>query len=346
MKIAFFDSKPYDIKSFSKNNESYGYDIKFFNERLTPDTAILANGYDIVSVFVNDDLSEKTIEILYKLNIKLIALRCAGYNNVDLKSVYKKIHTVRVPAYSPYAVAEHAVALLMSLNRKIHRSYFRTLDHNFSINGFTGFDLHGKTAGVVGTGKIGKVFIDIMLGFGVNVIAYDQYPDNDYARIKGIKYVELNELFSESDIISLHCPLTPESRYMINKESLSLMKSEVVILNTGRGPLIKTEDLIDALKEKRIGAAGLDVYEEESDYFFEDHSNEIIQDDNLARLLSFPNVLITSHLGFFTNEALSNISSTTFENIKAFLAGEPLNNEICYHCNSSVCVHKKNGRCF
>lgn len=346
IKIAFFDSKIYDINSFDFKNKNFNYSIKYFEEHLNEETAKLTNGFNVVCAFVNDKITRSVINTLYNNNIKLIALRCAGYNNVDLKSAFGKIHIVRVPAYSPYAVAEHAVALMLTLNRKIHRAYTRTRDSNFNINGLLGFDMFGKSAGVIGTGKIGKIVINILKGFGMNIFAYDLYPDRDFEKEAGFKYVDLTTIYKESDIISLHCPLTNESYHMINKETLSLMKDNVMIINTSRGALINTKDLIDALKSKKIGSAGLDVYEEESEYFFEDYSNEIISDDTLARLLTFNNVLITSHQAFFTKEALENIAYTTLNNIKEYFDNNNLPNEICYKCSSSSCSKKSTGKCF
>jgi D-lactate dehydrogenase len=344
-KIFFYDAKPYDQQSFDESNKEYDFEIQYYNGHLNDKTACLSQGSDVICAFVNDAMDQNVIRILSDCNIKLIALRSAGYNNVDLKAAYETIHVVRVPAYSPYAVAEHAVALMLSLNRKTHRAYYRTRDGNFSINGFLGFDMHGKTLGVLGTGKIGRCLIDIALGFGMQVLAYDTYPDNAYEKEKGVKYVTLEELYGRSDIISLHCPLTAQTFHLINEESIQKMKKGVMIINTGRGKLIKTDALIEALKNGSIGSAGLDVYEEESDYFFEDFSNSMIDDDILARLLSFPNVLVTSHQGFFTKEALANIATTTFENIKEYFEGGYLRNEICYKCDKG-CRKKQNKRCF
>ena len=325
-KIAFFDSKLYDKIWFDTINNKYNYDIHYFENKLNSETAILARGFDAVIGFVNDEINKETIDKLYKNNIRILAMRSAGYNNVDLKAALNKIHVVRVPWYSPYSIAEHAMALLLCLNRKIHRAYSRTRDRNFSLNGLTGFDLHGKTVGVIGTGKIGKVFIDICRGFGVNILAYDPYPDTN----SNINYVSLEELFKMSDIISLHCPLTKYTHHIINKDSLSKMKDGVYIINTSRGALIESEDLVDALKTGKVGAAGLDVYEEESDFFFEDCSELIIKDDVLTVLSSMPNVLITSHQAFLTNEALENIARTTLKNLHQFFNNELLENEVIY----------------
>ena len=344
MRIAFYDTKPYDRVWFDKVNADYGYKIKYFEDKLNADTAILAKGYDVVCAFVNDTIDKQTIDILYENGTRLLAMRCAGYNNVDFKAAYKKMYVVRVPGYSPYAVAEHAAALLLGINRKIFRAYNRTREGNFNINGLQGFDLYGKTAGVIGTGKIGRVFIDICKGFGMEVMAYDPFPKE----MDGVKSVTLDELYEKSDIISLHCPLTADTRHMINAESIKKMKQGVYIINTSRGGLINTPDLVEGLKNKHIGGAGLDVYEEESAYFFEDLSSDVMTDDTLARLLTFPNVLVTSHQGFFTQEALKAIAETTLENIKAHENGEPLENEICYQCeeNNKSCRKTKTGRCF
>ncbi len=334
MKIAFYDTKPYDKQFFNLVNEeeNFNFKIKYFPSRLNPDTAILSKGYDVVCVFVNDNVDKEVVEILVDNGVKMIALRCAGYNNVDLKATHGKIRVVRVPEYSPCAVAEHTVALILALNRKIHRAFYRTLDHNFSINGLLGFDMNGKTAGCIGTGKIGRCLIKILKGFSMNVIAYDPYPNEKFAEELGYKYVDLDTLYETSDIISLNCPLTKDTYHLINKHSIAKMKDTVMLVNTGRGPLIDSVALIDALKQGKVGSAGLDVYEEESEYFFEDFSLEVITDDVLARLLTFPNVLITSHQGFFTKEALCNIATTTLNNIKAYLSGEELVNEVCHKC--------------
>jgi len=345
-KVAFFDAKPYDIITFDDANRDYKFNIKYFKNKLNPDTMIQSSGYDVVCAFVNDQLNKEVIDFLYENNIKLIALRCAGYNNVDLKEVYKKIHVVRVPAYSPHAVAEHAAALILTLNRKTHRAYFRTHDNNFNIDGLLGFDLYNKTAGVIGTGQIGKIIVEILRGFGMNVIAYNPFIEEDAAKKLNFKYVDLDTLYKESDIITLHCPLNKETFHIINKESIGKMKDNVMIINTGRGRLINTKDLIAGLKNHKIGYAGLDVYEEESDYFFEDFSSKIIDDDILARLLTFPNVLITSHQAFFTKEALKSIAETTIQNIKDFYTDQKIINEICYMCEGKKCLKKETGRCF
>lgn len=344
-KIAFFDTKPYDKKSFDSELTDAAFDVTYYKAKLTEENVKLAEGYDVVCAFVNDTLNAAVLDKLVEYGVEVVALRCAGYNNVDIHHAYKKIHIVRVPAYSPYAVAEHAAALMLSLNRKIHRAYYRTRDNNFSIAGFEGFDLHGKTAGVVGTGKIGRIMIGILNGFGMNVIAFDKFPDLEYAKQAHITYVDLDTLYKESAIISLHCPLTNESHHMINKESISKMKEGIMLINTSRGALIDASALIDGLKANRIGSAGLDVYEEEANYFFEDFSGEIVSDDILARLLTFNNVLVTSHQAFLTNEALSNIATTTIGNINEFFDGGFLQNEICYQCDNG-CRKKEGKRCF
>ncbi|WP_298554426.1 2-hydroxyacid dehydrogenase [uncultured Parabacteroides sp.] len=327
-RIAFFGAKPYDIASFDKVNEKYNYDIRYYKGHLNPNNVVLTQDTDVVCIFVNDTADATVIDAMVKNGVKLLALRCAGFNNVDLKAAKGKLPVVRVPAYSPYAVAEYSLALMLSLNRKIHRAYWRTRDGNFSLNGLIGFDMHGKTIGIIGTGKIAKILIRILKGFGMRILAYDLYPDMKFAEEEGISYVSLDELYRESDIISLHCPLTDQTRYMIDKDSIGKMKKGVMIINTGRGQLINTNDLIEGLKEKKIAAAGLDVYEEEGEYFYEDKSDKIIDDDVLARLLSFNNVIVTSHQAFFTKEALYNIAETTLRNIDDFRHHRPLVNEV------------------
>lgn len=313
MRIAFFDAKAYDRPSFERIGAEYGVKFKFYETKLTEDTAELARNCDGVCAFVNDKLDAAVLEKLADLECKYIAMRCAGYNNVDLKAAANcGLRVVHVPAYSPYAVAEHAMALLLTSVRRIHKAYIRTRDFNFSLNGMIGFDLHGKTVGVVGTGKIGRVFIDICRGFGMNVIAYDKFPAKD----SGIDYVSLEELLQRSDIISLHCPLTDETRHLINCDTIGLCKKGVVIINTSRGALIDAECLLEGIKARKIGAACLDVYEEETDYFFEDFSGHILKDDILARLISMPNVIVTSHQAFLTEEALNNIAETTVQNLR------------------------------
>ena len=327
-KIAFFGAKPYDIASFDKVNEKYNYDIRYYKGHLNPNNVVLTQGVDAVCIFVNDTADATVIDAMVDNGVKLLALRCAGFNNVDLKAAKGKLPVVRVPAYSPYAVAEYSLALMLSLNRKIHRAYWRTRDGNFSLNGLMGFDMHGKTIGIIGTGKIAKILIRMLKGFGMRILAYDLYPDLKFAEEEGFSYVSLDELYRESDIISLHCPLTDQTKYMINKASIGKMKDGVMIINTGRGQLINTNDLIEGLKEKKIAAAGLDVYGEEGEYFYEDKSDKIIDDDVLARLLSFNNVIVTSHQAFFTREALHNIAETTLQNIDDFRHHRPLVNEV------------------
>ena len=327
-KIAFFGAKPYDIASFDKVNEKYNYDIRYYKGHLNPNNVVLTQDTDVVCIFVNDTADAAVIDAMVDNGVKLLALRCAGFNNVDLKAAKGKLPVVRVPAYSPYAVAEYSLALMLSLNRKIHRAYWRTRDGNFSLNGLMGFDMHGKTIGIIDTGKIAKILIRLLKGFGMRILAYDLYPDMKFAGEEGISYVSLDELYRESDIISLHCPLTDQTKYMIDKDSIDKMKEGVMIINTGRGQLINTNDLIEGLKEKKIAAAGLDVYEEEGEYFYEDKSDKIIDDDVLARLLSFNNVIVTSHQAFFTKEALHNIAETTLQNIEDFRCHRPLVNEV------------------
>ena len=323
MRIAFFDSNHYDeevFKAFSHDN----YKMKFFETKLNEDTVSLAKGFDCICVFVNDTVNASVIDALCGYGIKLIALRCAGYNNVDISYAKGKIAVVRVPAYSPYAVAEHTMALLLTAVRNTHKAYVRTKSFNFSLNGLVGFDLYGKTVGIIGTGKIGRVFADICKGFGMKVLAYDKYPDNSL----DVRYTSLDELFKESDIISLHCPLNDESYHLINHDSISLMKKGVILVNTSRGALVDSEALLEGIRNKKIGGACLDVYEEESELFFEDNSNLIINDDTLALLMTMPNVIVTSHQAFFTKEALSNIANTTIENINEFFADGKCKNEV------------------
>ena len=311
MKIAFYDTKPYDKKWFEPMSKEYGFEITFFETKLNKHTAILANGADAVCIFVNDEADKDTLDILEKEGIKAILLRCAGYDNVDLKSAKDRFDVLRVPSYSPEAVAEFALTLLMALNRNIHRAYIRTRDFNFNINGLIGMTLKGKTIGVVGTGKIGRSMVDLLQGFGVEILACDPYP------VEGLKatYVERDELLKRSDIISFHCPLTDETRHMVNKKTIKIMKDGVILVNTSRGAIVDTTCLLDALKEGKFGGVALDVYEEEDEYFFEDKSNEIISDDELSRLMTFHNVLVTSHQAFFTNEAMQSICKTSLQNL-------------------------------
>lgn len=350
LKVAFFDAKQYDRDFFSEANKKFGFDIKYFQSHLSLNNVVVTKGSDAVCIFVNDIINKVIADELYSNGITLIALRSAGYNNVDLKAVFGRIHVVRVPDYSPNAVAEHTVALMLSLNRKIHKAYYRTRDSNFNINGLLGFDMAGRTVGIIGTGKIGVLVSKILRGFDMKVMAYDKFPDEKNEKKYGFSYVDLNTLYRESDIISLHCPLTPETVHIIDKSSIKKMKDGVMIINTGRGKLINTVDLIAALKKGKIGSAGLDVYEEESEYFFEDYSSTIVRDDILARLLTFPNVLITSHQGFFTKEALQNIAETTLSNIRLYFEKNKLPNEICYRCSEfdskKPCRKVKTGVCF
>lgn len=342
--VAFYDAKAYDRPSFEKYGNLHGVSFKFLETKLNGDTAELAKGCEVVCVFVNDDVGAAVIDKLYAVGVKLIALRSAGYNNVDVRHAFGKIHVVHVPAYSPYAVAEHAMAMLLTSVRRIHKAYNRTRDFNFSLNGLTGFDFHGKTVGVIGTGRIGRIFIDICRGFGMKVLAYDRFPAND----GNLEYVSLERLFEESDVISLHCPLTEETRHMINADAISKMKKGVVIVNTSRGGLIDAEALLEGIKSRKVGAACLDVYEEEADIFFEDRSGHILNDEILARLISMPNVIVTSHQAFLTEEALNNIAETTVNNILSYFNNDGLcDNELCYRCgNIERCMKDRKERCF
>jgi D-lactate dehydrogenase len=340
MKIAFFDTKPYDQKAFETLNKTYQFKIDYFESRLKEASVSLTKDYDVVCVFVRDDINNNVVDKLAENGVKLIALRCAGYNNVDFEAAEGKIKVVRVPAYSPYAVAEFGVGLMMTLNRKLHKAYTRTREANFSLNGLTGFDVHGKTIGIIGTGKIAKIFIQILKGFGTKIVAYDVYPDAKAAEELGYEYVDLDALYKSSDVISLHCPLTKETHHIINQESIRKMKDGVMLLNTGRGKLIDTIALIEGLKNKKIGSAGLDVYEEEEAYFYEDYSTKVIDDDTLSRLIMFPNVLITSHQAFLTKEALANIAETTLESIEQFGTNQKLTHEIAYICDEDGCEIK------
>ena len=343
IRVAFFDTKEYDRASFEQYNDHSLFEFKFLETKLTEDTAELANGCNAVCVFVNDTVNSAVIDKLYANGVEMIALRCAGYNNVDVKHAFGKIHVVHVPAYSPYAVAEHAAAMLLTSVRRIHKAYNRTRDFNFSLHGLTGFDFHGKTVGVIGAGKIGRIFIDICRGFGMHVLVYDRHPSND-----GLDYVGLETLFKRSDIISLHCPLTDETRHMIDAEAIAKMKKGVVIVNTSRGGLIDTEALLSGIKSRRIGAACLDVYEEEADIFFEDRSGHILNDDLLSRLISMPNVIVTSHQAFLTEEALNNIAEITVNNMRSFFENNGLcENELCYRCGHiERCKKERKEKCF
>lgn len=328
MKIAFFDTKNYDREVFEQINKQYGYEIYFYKDHLNAHSVAVTKGMDAVCLFVNDECNARVIDRLVANGVGLIALRCAGFNNVDLTAAKGRIHVVRVPAYSPHAVAEYALTLMMALNRKVYRSWNRTREGNFKLDGLLGFDMYGKTAGIVGMGKIGKELAKILKGLGMTVLGYDAYPDAAFAEANGIRMVTLDELYERSDVISLHCPLTPETMYMINGSSLTKMKYGVMIINTGRGKLIKTEDLIAALRSHQVGSVGLDVYEEEAGYFYEDRSDRMIDDEKLARLLMMPNVIVSSHQAFFTREAVDNIAQTTMANIADYEAGRPLTNEV------------------
>jgi D-lactate dehydrogenase len=323
-KIAFFDTKPYDREWFNKLNNRY--EITYFDSKLCPDTVTLARGFDGVCAFVNDDIGKTTVEGLIDTGVQILAMRSSGYNNVDLRAAEGKLAVVRVPAYSPYAVAEHAMALLQTLNRRIHKAYNRTRDFNFSLAGLSGIDLHGKTAGIIGTGRIGRVFIDICRGYGMNILAYDPYP----AKKADFEYVTLDTLLSQSDVISLHCPLTEETIRILDENAFIKMKPGVFIINTSRGALVDSAALLSALNSKKVRGACLDVYKEEASLFFEDFSGSIIHDDLLALLISHPNVILTSHQAFLTEEALRNIAATTLQNLDEFFTGRPLTNGVTY----------------
>ncbi|MCO5293179.1 MAG: 2-hydroxyacid dehydrogenase [Chitinophagaceae bacterium] len=327
MKIAFFSTKNYDRASFEAVNNGR-HELEFFEEQLNSRNAILAEGFDAVCVFVNDKVNSTAIAALEKLNIKAIAFRCAGYNNLNLEVARKSgIRVVRVPAYSPQAVAEHAVALILTLNRKIHKAYNRVRENNFSIENLTGFNLYGKTIGVIGTGLIGKAFCEIMLGFGCQVLAHDIF-EQEVLKQKGVNYLPLDEVLMQSDILSLHCPLLPETHHLINKDSLTKMKQCAMLINTSRGGLLNTQDVIESLKARHLGYLGIDVYEQEAGIFFRDLSESIIEDDTISRLLTFPNVIITGHQGFFTKEALEQIAVTTLNSLTAIESGQPLDEKV------------------
>lgn len=326
MRVILFSSRQYDEDSFTTANRPFGYRLRFQPSHLDADTAILAHGFEAVCPFVNDTVDAAVLERLADGGTRLVALRSAGFNHVDLAAAERLgITVVRVPAYSPYAVAEHAVALILALNRRLPRAVARTREGDFSLNGLLGFDLHGKTVGVIGTGIIGSVFAKIMTGFGMRVLAHSLPPYNDELIASGVRYVSLDELLRQADIVSLHCPLLPATHHMINAQTLAQMKHGAMLINTGRGALVDTPALIDALKTGRLGNLGLDVYEEESGLFFEDHSDQPLQDDVLALLLTFPNVIVTSHQAFFTREALAEIAHTTLLNIEAWRQGNPQN---------------------
>ncbi len=328
MRVAVFNTKPYDRQFLDAANDEHGHELVYLEPLLSPDTACLTSGFPAVCLFVNDTADAKTLDILASHGTKLIALRCAGFNNVDLKRAAEiGIRVVRVPAYSPYSVAEFAVGLLLTLNRKIHKAYNRVREGNFALDGLAGFDLHDRTIGVIGTGKIGLIFAEIMKGFGCKILGYDLYPNPKFAEMGG-RYIELPELLSGSDVISLHCPLTPETRHLINRKAIAQMKPGAILINTSRGALVDTEAVIEGLKSRQIGALGLDVYEQEADLFFADLSNQIIQDDVFERLLMFPNVIVTGHQAFFTEDALKNIAETTLSNITALEQKHSCANEV------------------
>ena len=344
-KIAVFDAKSYDIESLNKYNDKY--DFVYFKDRLTKNTVMLAKESDAVICFVNDELDDDVLNSLADNNIHAVFLRCAGYNNVNLESAYKyKVHIARVPAYSPYAIAEHAMTLILALNRHIHKAYIRSRDFNFNLESLTGFDLHGKIIGIIGTGKIGRVMIDISKGFGMNVLCYDPYPvlNNDY------HYVSLDEIYEKCDIISLHAPLSDDTYHMINQDSINKMKKGVMLINTSRGGLIDSKALLEGLKTKQISSVGLDVYEEEANLFYHDNSFKIIDDDVLSLLISMPNVLITSHQAYLTKEALENIAETTINNMDEYFNDMFIHNELCYKCekvkDKENCYRKRKRRCF
>ncbi|CNE93109.1 D-lactate dehydrogenase [Yersinia nurmii] len=326
MKLAIYSTKQYDRKYLELVNQKFGFELEFFDFLLSPKTAKNAVGCQAVCLFVNDDGSREVLTELAEMGVKTLALRCAGFNNVDLDAAKELgIKVVRVPAYSPEAVAEHTVGMMMSLNRRIHRAYQRTRDANFSLEGLIGFNMHGRTAGVIGTGKIGVATMRILKGFGMNLLAYDPYP-SDQALELGAEYVDLKTLYAKSDVISLHCPLTPENHHLLNKDAFDQMKNGVMIINTSRGALIDSTAAIEALKQQRIGSLGMDVYENERDLFFEDKSNDVIQDDVFRRLSSCHNVLFTGHQAFLTEEALISISETTMHNIQQLEQGLPCPN--------------------
>jgi D-lactate dehydrogenase len=328
MKIAVFSAKRYDREFLDAANASAGHRITYFDVPLEQETAALASGYDAICIFVNDKANAEVLEALAGGGTRLVALRCTGFNNVDLQAAARfGLKVVRVVTYSPYSVAEHAVALLLAVNRKIHRAYNRTRDSNFALDGLMGFDLHGKTVAVVGTGKIGRVFTRIMLGFGCEVIGYDKFPSADFEAL-GARYAQQGEIGARADIISLHCPLTPETHHIINRESLARAKRGAILINTSRGGLVDTAATIESLKSGQLGGLGIDVYEQEADIFFRDLSSEIIRDDVFQRLLAFPNVIVTGHQAFFTQEAITTICETTIRSFSECAAGQPLSNEI------------------
>lgn len=323
-KVCFFDTKPYDKLYFDRFAKENGFEMVYCESKLNEKSVVFAQGCDAVVAFVNDRVNEEVLQRLDAMGIHIVAMRCAGYNNVNLRAAYGKVCIANVPAYSPYAVAEFTMGMFLSLNRKLNRAYNRIREYNFSLSGLLGSDFYGKTMGVVGAGKIGQVFIDICRGFGMGVLAFDPYPKER----EGVEYVSFERLCASSDMISLHCPLTKESYHMVNEEAIASMKDGVILVNTSRGALVDSSALIEGLKNGKVGAAGLDVYEEEGDYFYEDYSGAVMPDDELARLISMPNVLLTSHQAFLTKEALENIAETTMENLRQYFAGETLRNEV------------------
>ena len=322
--VAVYDTKPYDREYLSAAARVGGLHLRFHDFRLEASTAFSTEGAKSVCVFVNDDMRRSTLEALVRHGVRMVALRCAGFNNVDVEAAKElEIAVSRVPSYSPHAVAEHTIALILTLNRKTHRAFNRVRELNFSLNGLVGFDLHGKTAGLIGTGKIGRIAAQILRGFGMRVLAFDPFPNSEWALQNGVDYVDTETIFKQSDIVSLHAPLTPETDHIIGTDSIAMMKPGVMVVNVSRGRLVHTKALIEGLKSGHIGGVALDVYEEEEGVFFEDLSGEVLQDDELARLLSFPNVLITAHQAFLTHEALSEISRVTVENLRRFASGQP-----------------------
>ena len=328
--LLFFSAQPYDEQFFKHINETqnFGFDLKFLTVPLNEHTASLPKGYESICVFVNDTVNASVINQLYEGGTRLVALRCAGFNNVDLEAAKGKLHVVRVPAYSPHAVAEYALGLMLTANRKYYKAYNRTRGGNFSLNGLLGFDMHGKIVGIIGTGKIARVLIKLLQGFEMKLLAYDIYPDEAFAKQYNVQYTDLQTLYRQSDIITLHCPLTKDNVHMIDRKAVDEMKKGVILINTGRGALIDAKALIYGLKKRIVGAAALDVYENESSYFYRDHSDEIMEDGVLARLMTFPNVFISSHQAFFTKEALTNIATTTLESVRAYFNRESLTNAV------------------
>jgi D-lactate dehydrogenase len=327
-RIAFFDSKPYDIQAFDSANKHFGYHITYFEPKLTIETAPLAQGFPVVCLFVHDIVNRELANILTQSGVQLLALRSNGYNHIDLRAAAGKLSVVRVPKYSPYSVAEYTIGLILSLYRKLHTVYLQTRANNFSLKGLQGQELHGKTAGVIGSGQIGSIVVRLLTAFGMKVLVHDIMKNEQLVKETKCIYTDLETLYKEADVISLHCPLLPENKYLINKRSIAQMKEGVMIINTSRGGLVHTGDLIEGLKSKKIGGAALDVYEEEERFFYEDLSPSFIDDDVLARLMTFPNVFVSAHQAFFTDEAVREIAHTTLSNIRCFFEGKPLQNEV------------------